>query len=167
MLGKHFLFFHPITGFPPDVLHDLFEGVIPVELSLCLKSLISKGFITFDALNDCIQSFPYKYSDKENKPHKIPKASFEKGTVSGNGHENWTLLRLLPFLIGRKIPEKEPAWEVLMDLKEIVDIVVSNRLSEEALCYLSCKLLDHRNLLNSTFPEFRLRPKHHFTDHDP
>ena len=30
------------------------------------------------------------------------------------------------------IPEQEPAWEVLTDLKEIVDIVVSNRLSEEA-----------------------------------
>lgn len=58
VLGKHLLFFHPITGFPPDVLHDLFEGVIPLELSLCLKNLISKCFITFDALNNFIKSFP-------------------------------------------------------------------------------------------------------------
>ncbi|KAL3999898.1 somatostatin receptor 2 [Sarotherodon galilaeus] len=172
VLGKHLLFFHPITGFPPDILHDLFEGIIPLELSLCLKNLISKGFITFDTLNNFIKSFPYKYSDKVNKPQKIPKTSFEKGTVFGNGHENWTLLRLLPFIIGCKIPEQEPAWEILMDLnspnlKEIVDIVVSNRLTEEALCYLSCKLLDHRLLLTSTFPDFRLRPKHHFIDHYP
>ena len=167
VLGKHLLFFHPITGFPPDLLHDLLEGVIPVELSLCLKNLISKRFITFDELNDCITSFPYKYEDKVNKPHKIPKASFEKGTVGGNGHENWTLLRLLPFVIGHKIPEQEPAWVILMDLKEILDIVVSSRLSEEALCYLSYKLFDHRKLLTSTFPEFRLRPKHHFIDHYP
>lgn len=55
VLGKHLLFFHPITGFPPDVLHDLFEGVIPLELSLCLENLISKGFITFDALNNFIK----------------------------------------------------------------------------------------------------------------
>lgn len=54
-----------------------------------------------------------------------------------------------------------------MDLKKIVGIVVSNRLSEEALCYLTCKLLDHRLLLISTFPDFRLRPKHHFIDHYP
>lgn len=59
-----------------------------------------------------------------------------------------------------KIPEQEPAWEILMDLKEIVDIIVTNRVSEEALCYLTCELLDHRKLLTSTFPEFRLRPKH-------
>lgn len=149
-------------------MHDLFEGVIPVELSLCLKNLISKGFITFDALNDCIKSLPYKYSDKVNKPQKIPKATIEKGTLGGNGHENWTLLCLLPFIIGCKIPEQEPAWEILMDLKEIVDIqvVVSDRLSEEALCYLSCKL-DHRKLLTSTFPDFKLKPKHHFIDHYP
>ena len=76
-------------------------------------------------------------------------------------------MRLLPFIIGCKIPEQEPAWEILMDLKEIVDIVVSNRLSEEALCYLSCKLLDHRKLLTTTFPDFRLRLKHHFIDHYP
>lgn len=167
VLSKHLQFFHPITGFPPDVLHDLFEGVIPLELSLCLKNLISKGFITFDTLNNCIKTFPYKFSDKVNRPQTIPKASFEKGTFGGNGHENWTLLRLLPFIIGSKIPELEPAWEILMDLKEIVDIVVSNKLSQETLCYLSCKLLDHRKLLTSTFPDFRLRPKHHFIDHYP
>lgn len=45
--SKHLNFFHPVTGFPPDILHDIFEGVIPVELSLCLRDLISKGFITF------------------------------------------------------------------------------------------------------------------------
>lgn len=41
-------YFHPVTGFPPDILHDFFEGVIPVELCLCLKEFIRKGFITFD-----------------------------------------------------------------------------------------------------------------------
>lgn len=167
VLRKKLLFFHPITAFPPDILHDLFEGVVPVELSLCLKHLISKGYITFDVLNDCIKSFPYQFSDKINKPQKIPKASFEKGTIGGNGHENWTLLRLLPFIIGSKIPEQEPAWEILMDLKEIVDIAVSNKLSEEALFYFSSKLRDHRKLLVHTFPEFKLKPKHHFIDHYP
>ena len=36
-LSDHLSYFHPITGFPPDILHDLFEGVVPVELALCLK----------------------------------------------------------------------------------------------------------------------------------
>lgn len=50
-LSKHLSFFHPITGFPANVLHDFFEGIIPLELSLCLKDLISKGFISLEELN--------------------------------------------------------------------------------------------------------------------
>lgn len=46
VLSKHLPYFHPITAFPPDVLHDIFEGIVPAELSLCLKDLISKGFIS-------------------------------------------------------------------------------------------------------------------------
>ena len=50
ILSKHLAFFHPMTGFPPDILHDLFEGVIPIELALYLQDLISKGFFTLDRL---------------------------------------------------------------------------------------------------------------------
>ncbi|KAL0149438.1 hypothetical protein M9458_055226, partial [Cirrhinus mrigala] len=125
VLSKHLSYFHPITGFPADVLHDFFEGIVPLELSLCLKDLISKGFISLEELNSRIKSFPYKYADRVNKPQKIPKSSFAKGTIGGNGHENWTLLRLLPLMFGSSIPENDPAWEILMDLKDIVELVVS------------------------------------------
>lgn len=30
-------YFHPVTGFPPDILHDILEGIIPMELSLCIR----------------------------------------------------------------------------------------------------------------------------------
>lgn len=80
-------------------------------------------------------------------------------------HENWTLLRLLPLMIGSAIPEQEPSWEILIDLKEIVEIIVSTTLSEEILCYLENKISDHRKLLIVPFPAFKLFPKHHFSEH--
>lgn len=167
VLSKHLAFFHPVTGFPPDILHDLFEGVIPIELSLCLQDLISRAFFTLDRLNCCIKSFPYKYSDKVKKPKTISKIAFSKHSIGGNAHENWALLRLLPLMIDDIVPVNEPAWEILMDLKEIVEIVVSDKVTEEALCYLACKLSDHRSLLKATFPNFVLKPKHHFIEHYP
>lgn len=66
-------YFHPITGFPPDVLHDLFEGIVPEELAVCLQALIAKGFITHKELNSYIKTFPYQDSDKVNKPKIIAK----------------------------------------------------------------------------------------------
>ena len=32
--------FHVVNGYPPDLLHDLLEGIVPTELALCLKALI-------------------------------------------------------------------------------------------------------------------------------
>lgn len=30
VLTEHLLHFHVSTGYPPDIVHDLFEGVVPV-----------------------------------------------------------------------------------------------------------------------------------------
>lgn len=68
-------------------------------------------------------------------------------------------------MVGGCVPENEPSWEILMDLKEIVQIVVSDRFTEETLSYLAFKLSDHHLLLTATFPNFVLKPKHHFIEH--
>ncbi len=52
-----------------------------------------------------------------------------------------------------------------MNLKEIVEIVVSTNISEEILCYLETKIYDHRKLLLDTFPDFKCLPKHHYIEH--
>lgn len=54
VLSDHLSYFHPITGFPPDILHDLFEGVVPVELARCLKGLSAKKYFTLEELNNAI-----------------------------------------------------------------------------------------------------------------
>lgn len=159
--------FETAKGFPPDFLHDLFEGIVPVELSICLHALISDKFFTLDELNSVIQKFPYKYSDRLNRPQKIPITFHVKGSIGGNGHENWTLLRLLPLMIGHFVPEDHKAWGILMELKDIVELLASSKFTTESLCYLECKISDHRKLLQEVFPDLKLRPKHHFLEHYP
>lgn len=58
VLSDHLSHFHPITGFPPDILHDMFEGVIPVKLAHCLKGLVAKRYFTLDNFNRTKISFP-------------------------------------------------------------------------------------------------------------
>lgn len=38
-------YFHVLSGYPPDLLHDLFEGIVPLELALCLNVLIKKKIL--------------------------------------------------------------------------------------------------------------------------
>lgn len=128
-------YFHCITGFPPDFLHDILEGIVRWELCLCLKTLIRKKYFTLHYLNTAIQRFPYKFSDKTNSPQKITEKILVCGPIGGNSHENWTLLRLLPLLIGDVVPENNDAWCVILELKDIVELLASSTFSEESLCY--------------------------------
>lgn len=158
-------YFHVVSGYPPDIAHDLFEGIVPVEIARCLTLLISKKYITLDDINTSILHFEYKWTDKTNKPHTLPQNLTSRKTIGGNAHENWNLLRLIPFLIGHKIPEHEPVWQVLLDLKQIVELVVAPVHSDESLAYLQSKISDHRRRYQEVFPNNKLLPKHHYIEH--
>lgn len=160
-------YFHSVTGFPLDFLHDLLEGIVPVELCLCLKTLIGKKYFTLEELITAIQHFPYTFSGKTKRPQAIPKTFRLKGTVGGDGHENWSLLRLLPLVIGNKIPENNTTWGIILDIKDIVEILASPTFTEEKLFYLEARICEHRQLLQEVFPEFKLKPKHHYLEHYP
>lgn len=51
--------FHAVSGYPPDIAHDLFEGIVPVEITRCLALLISKKYITLDDITNSILHFPH------------------------------------------------------------------------------------------------------------
>lgn len=126
---------HVVDGFPPDILHDILEGIVPFELSLCFKKLIDQKYISLESLNKAIKEFPYTFTDKTDRPQIIPKSHTAKSTIVGNAHENWTLLRLLPFLIGQNVPEGDMVWELIMTPKDVVELAMSPRFSEDSLAF--------------------------------
>ncbi|XP_059898811.1 uncharacterized protein LOC132461193 isoform X1 [Gadus macrocephalus] len=166
VLSEKLTHFNVTTGFPPDIVHDLFEGIVPVEVALCLSVLTSKYF-TLNFLNDSIKTFPFKWTDKANCPHPVPLTYKIRRTVGGNSHENWSLIRFLPLLLGQKVPADEPAWNLLTDLKDIVDLVVTPVHTDETIAYLNFKISEHRVRFKEVFPDTNLLPKHHFLEHYP
>lgn len=160
-------FFHPITGYPPDILHDLLEGIVPIELCLCIKEMIRLKYFTLEYLNQRIRSFPYQHSDKVNRPHPVLKTSLAWGTIGGNGQENATLLRLLLLLVGGKVPEGDISWAVLMVLKEVVELALCPLFTDETVDFFACKISDHRQVLQEVFPDLRFCSKHHYVEHYP
>lgn len=151
-------YFNVTTGYPPDVLHDLFEGIVPLELALCLAVLIKKKYFSLEELNRIIKHFPYKWKDRTNCPQAIPATFATRKTIGGNAHENWCLLRLLPLMIAHKVPEEEQAWQLLMCLKDVVELAVSPVFTDESIGYLDSLIADHRCRFHSVFPEEKLIP---------
>ena len=149
----------------PPRFSELFEGIVPFELALCLSILISNKYFSFDSLNTRILKFPYKWSDKKNRPHIIPHNYSSRKTIGGNAHENWCLICFLPFLIGDLIPEGELAWQAILYLKEIVELVAAPVHTYETIACLDVKVSEHRHRLLELFPGAKLKPKHHYLEH--
>ncbi|KAI3364809.1 hypothetical protein L3Q82_001004 [Scortum barcoo] len=70
-------------------------------------------------------------------------------------------------MVGNKVPEGDDAWAILMDLKDIVQLVFSPSFTEESIQYMQTKISDHQQGLQVVFPDFKLRPKHHDVEHYP
>ena len=54
---------------------------------------------------------------------------------------------LLPLIIGSKVPQGEPAWDVLMCLKDIVELVVVPVHTEETVTFLDSKISERSALV--------------------
>ncbi len=70
-LTENLKHFHAVAGYPPDILHDILEGTVPTELSLCLTDLIGKKFFTLFMLNQATKYFNYTFTDKTDRPQII------------------------------------------------------------------------------------------------
>lgn len=167
VLTESLNYFHTITGFPPDLLHDLLESIVPLELSLCVKKMIQLTYFTLEYLNHKIIPFQYQHTNEVDRPQPLPKMllSLSRGTIGGNGHENDTLLPLLPLLVGSVILEGDKVWAVLMELNEVAELALCPSFTNETLDYFVCKISVHKQALLELFPELRLCPKHHYVEH--
>ena len=113
-------------------MHDILEGIAPLEVALILKSLIKRKQITLDQLNKSLVSWPYGPLDSLNKPVKI--SNEFAGKVKQTAALMWCLIRMLP-LIGTFITDDCPEWQLLLLLKRIRKYVFASRLAKSHCAY--------------------------------
>ena len=153
-------------GLPPCLAHDLFEGVVAVDLPLILSYIIrEEKWLTYSQLNERISKFVYLGGDALDKPCPVSQTS---SRCSGNAVRIWVFLRLLPLYVRPFIQDKRnPVWLMLLKLKEVVEIVCSPTVSEADVAYLQVCIEEYLYDRKITFPHSNLKPKHHFLFHYP
>lgn len=64
--------FHVVDHLPQDIMHVLFEGVVPYELSLLLTDFVNVcRYFTVDKLNDRMACFSYTNEEARDTPSPI------------------------------------------------------------------------------------------------
>ena len=166
-------------------MHDVLEGVLPMEMKELLKHLIQTKVVTLAYVNHLISSFPYSFADATNKPNTI-----ELTTLRSNDHslkqtgkfhyscshcnskcltatQMWCLGRLLPLMIGNKIGKGSAYWENFLCLLSIVDYCFAPIIHQDWPSYLRVLIDDHHKEFRRLYTNCRLIPKAHYMVHYP
>jgi len=81
--------------------------------------------------------------------------------------QTWCLMRLLPIIIGDRIPSDNPYWLNFLRLLELIDYISAPETTREIAGYLRDLIQDHHICFKQLYPEQRLTPKFHHLIHLP
>lgn len=157
-----------MTSLPPDIMHDLFEGVIPTTIGLVTKVLVEEDVVTLEALNRCIRTFPYVRLDV-NHPGPLRREG-GKVLVKGTSGEVWCLLRLFPLIllladVPMAVMSTNPAIRLVSKLIKIVLLAVAFAVSQNEAEIMQKSVEEFLTDLRKLLPSFRLTAKFHYMLH--
>ena len=154
--------FHCIDQSAFDCMHDVLEGVVPLEICLILQLLIDKKYFLLADVNNAINNYNYSLSDKNSKPPEV-----NLKNIRIQAAESWCLIRNLPLMIGNLIPEGDAHWRLLLMLLDCMDAIFAPTITVGLIRQLKFNLEEHHAQFKTAYPEKRLIPKHHFMLHYP
>lgn len=143
-------YFHVTQAMPSDVLHDLLEGVVCDVVECVIEHFLAAGIVTFDYLNEQINTFPHQGSDKQNRPDIVPVNKFKCRQTAA---KNRRFLRLLRVMIGNRIAVGDPKWEVLLLLLDVHDAAMSPVMSKIDTVILDDKVHSFLESFCNEFPD--------------
>ena len=154
-------YFDVVQGFPPDIMHDCCEGVMPAIVYGIVKHLVDEKITTVRCINQKIASFVFQGADRVNKPEPFRSDC----SIIGSASQKMCLFRLLPFFVDLELcPD---ALKLYGLSREVMMFVFSRCVSREDLAYIEQKIEALRICINEHFPRITVTPKFHYLIHYP
>lgn len=166
-------YFHFTENYIFDPMHDIFEGVAPMEIKLVLNHFITnKEYdLNVDTLNARLHLFEYGLPEVKNKPSANFTLAYLRNVqdykLKQTAAQTWCLMRVLPFIISDKVPKNDKYLSLILLLNRITEIVFAPKLTVTILPYLSELIVEHDVLFRKLFPNIRRINKHHHLHHYP
>lgn len=156
--------FSVATCIPHDIMHDLFEGVVPHELKLFLTyATQQKRYFSINDLNERIKMFDFVH----DKPTPIDPNVCRQLKIRQSASQMMSLIRNFPLLIGDKVPEGDLHWLSLLLLIKICSISLTPICNHDLVPYLAQLIQEKLSTFLSLYPSSKLIPKFHYMIHYP
>lgn len=162
-------YYHTISNRSQDIMHDIFEGAMPLTLKSLFSHFVENKIITKDDIAKRILAFDFGILERSNKPSPV---LFSKKNLNQNASQMRCLMLHFPFIFNDllKIQDREKrnfvhkAWRVVEYLLKINQIISSSILKEDQLTNLDKYTDKYLECYKTTF-DTHLTPKLHFMTH--
>lgn len=145
-----------------DIMHDIFEGVIPSFLLIFFNHCIEKGISNENDIIRRIRDFNYGPLFDKKKPSLL---GLRKPHLGQNAYQAYCIILHLPFIFFDLKPKLRTIWLILEELLRCIQIIISVEINESDINRLERHIDTYlRGILN--FKE-TLTPKEHFLTHYP
>ena len=84
-----------------------------------------------------------------------------------NPLQMWLLGRILPVLVGDRVPDDDERWHNFLVLMEIVDHLFCPQVTEDQAAYVPALISDHHQDLCELYPDHSIIQKMHLMVHMP
>ena len=160
--------FSVTRALPHDIMHDLFEGVLPKHMQLLLCYCVRKKYFTVEELNSRIHAFDFLHNTSSDIDSKICST---KSKIKQSASQMMSLSRTFPLLIGDKIPDEDEDedkhWELFLVLLRICSIAVAPNCSPDVIAYLTTLIEEYLGKFITLYSPVKLIPKQHYMVHYP
>ncbi|XP_064455252.1 uncharacterized protein LOC135366472 [Ornithodoros turicata] len=151
----------------PDLMHDVLEGGINVVIKAVLNSLLASKTL-LRAHFSAVSQFQFKHHDIKNRPLPIVLTNSDKvQNIKGTASQKLCLFRLLPQFFADRIPEGNPDWEIYLQYREIVNVLLSDKIPVDCVNYLEVQIGSFLRAFVERYPEVKVTPKIHYLIHYP
>lgn len=151
-------YFSVVENLPHDIMHDLFEGVVPFELKLLIRYCVDQAYFGIATLNHRLAAFDFGYSEVGDRPAPVDNELKLRQTAS----QMWLFARILPLLVGDLVPRDNSNWDCFLKLLKICEICTAPVLSADSAAYLEVLVEEHHHHFRKAYPGVPLIPKTHF-----
>ena len=157
--------FSVVTGLPHDIMHDLFEGVVPYELKLFIRHCVCSKYFTIETLNERINAYDFG----NNSPTVIDTRILNNPSmkIRQSASQMMSLSKEFPMLVADMIPEDDPNWYSFLVLLKICSIAVSPVCSYDTIAYLRVLVEEKLDLFIKLYSDHPVIPKQHYMLHYP
>jgi hypothetical protein len=154
--------FHPIHSLPPDIMHDLLEGVFPKVLALILKTWVTNGHLLLRDFNERMKTFPFFGTDKSEVPAPILNVN---KPIKATASQMACLLRFFFFFVRENVSVHDEHYKLWVLLRRMQLFMFAPRICRRHIQDIKRVCEMHLTKFVELYPDVSVTPKLHNTLH--